>query len=62
MNRRSLVLWSLSAALLAWMLAMTWHSNRLEACVAEGGRWDITRWHCDRDLGRIIIERGMKRS
>lgn len=62
MNRRSLVLWSLSAVLLAWMAAMTWHGKRLEACIAEGGRWDMKRWTCDRDLGRIIIERGMKRS
>jgi len=60
-NRRSKILWSLSVVMLAWMVLMTWLGKRLDACVAEGGRWDARHWHCDKDIGRIILERGMKR-
>lgn len=61
MNRRSLLLWSLSVLMLGWLMLMTWQGRRFDACAADGGRWDVQHWRCDRDIGRIILERGMKR-
>jgi len=62
MDRRAIILWSLSAMLLVWLAASTWHTHRIEACIAEGGRWISAKWECDRDAGRIILDRGLKRS
>lgn len=61
MMRRRL-LWTLSAVMLLWLVASSWHTRRIENCVGGGGRWVAAKWTCEPGAGRIILERGLKRS
>lgn len=61
MNRRSLLLWSGSALLLAWILLMSLYSYLSEGCRSAGGRWDWKRWSC-RPVPAIELRRDLNRS
>lgn len=60
MDRRSMVLWGLSAVLLAWIVALTVHTHFAEGCREAGGRWDWRKWKC-RPAPAIELRRELNR-
>ncbi len=61
MDRRSIILWSLSALMLAWIMALTAHSHLAQGCLEQGGRWDGRRWKC-RPAPAIELRRNLNRT
>ena len=60
MDRRSIILWSLSTLLLAWIVGLTLHMHAAEGCREAGGRWEWRRWKC-RAAPAIELRRGLDR-
>ena len=60
MSKRSALLWALSAALLAWIVAVTVHDFKAQGCLEAGGSWEARRWHC-RPAPAIELRRELQR-
>ena len=61
MSGRNKLLWSLSALLLAWLIAMTALTDRIVRCREHGGQWSWRGWKC-RLLPPVQLHRDIRRS
>lgn len=61
MSPKSKLWWTLSAVMLAWLLAMTVISGRIDRCRQEGGQWKWRGFKC-RFLPAFELQRDIRRS
>ncbi len=61
MNRRSQVMWALSALLLTWIGAMAVISGHRKSCADAGQNFEISSWTCVPAGPPIILRRDLHR-
>ena len=59
--KRPMILWGLSALLLAWIGAMSVWAGLNAACGREGQRFSLKEWACVPVGPQIILQRDLRR-